>query len=198
MAQDEASVAVAERPQEAVEIIEPAGPPAAVEKGKKRKKKQKDEEPEYELGFDTPFGAIEFEIEPASSKELRDKRKREKAERDAAKAEARAAKKAERQLAKGAPVGGRRGTLLAALIIFAVVASLVAIAIWLFASPGPKEQDEIPEEYLQPGVEPVAEPESLGQRVRARLRHAVRAGRQASREAQQEQERRFKDLTRGR
>lgn len=198
MAQDEASTAVAERPQAAVDASEPLTP-AAIETGKQRKKKQKDEAPEYEIEFDTPFGKIEFEVEPASSKERRDKQKREKAEREAAKAAAKAAKKAEGKLAKRESSGGGRGrSLLAVLVIFAIIASLVAIAIWLFASPGPKEQDEIPEEYLQPGVEPAAEPEGFAAKMRTRIRHAVRAGRQASREAQQEQERRFKDLTHGR
>ena len=194
-----AATAAAERPpQVTVEAMEPASPPAVVAQDNKGKKKQKDEEPEYDLEFDTPFGNIEFGIEPASSKERRDRRKRENQEREAAKAAARAAKKAERQLAKHETSGRRGSSLLGVLIVFAIIAAAVGIAIWLFASPGPKEQDEIPEEYLQPDVEPAAEPEGFAGMMRKRLRQALRAGRQASREAQQEQERRFKDLTHGR
>ncbi len=170
----------------------------AVAEGKKKKKKKKEqeEEPEYELEFETPFGKIEFEVEPHSSKERRDRRKREKAEQAVAKAAARA----EKQLAKrGDKPAGRGGSLLTVLLIFTIIAAAVAIAIWLFARPGPEEQDQVPPEFLTPEGEPIAvEPQGFLPKMRRRIGTAIRAGRKASREAQQAQERRFEELSRGR
>ncbi len=207
MAEDEATttsesaVAVAERPEAPAAPRETAmtvAAPSAVAEGKKKKKKKKEqeEEPEYELEFETPFGKIEFEVEPHSSKERRDRRKREKAEQAVAKAAARA----EKQLAKrGDKPAGRGGSLLTVLLIFTIIAAAVAIAIWLFARPGPEEQDQVPPEFLTPEGEPIAvEPQGFLPKMRRRIGTAIRAGRKASREAQQAQERRFEELSRGR
>ena len=163
---------------------------------KKRGKKQAaDDSADYELNFETPFGKIEFEVEPADSKAKRDRRKREKAEAAAVLAAAKAASKAaKRSKPAREKSGGRGGTLLAVLLVFTIIAAAIAVAIWLFARPGPEEQEQVPDEYRNREPEPVA---AAPQGIAGRLRNAVRAGRQASREAQTEQERRFEDLTRG-
>ena len=201
MAEDEATIesgavtAVAERPEAPVAVAEA---PASHGRGKKRKKDEV-EEPEYEVEFQTPFGKLEFELEPVTNKEKRDKQKREKAEIEAAKAAEKASKRAEKRLARAPAAGGRRGgSLLVVLVAFAIIAAAVAIAIWLFATPGAEEAEEVPPEYLQPGIEPAAERLGFADRRCLRIGNGVGAGSCASRVWQQTQERRFQDLTRGR
>jgi hypothetical protein len=204
MAQDETAtsdVAVAERPDDAPVAVEPLQPE------KKSKKKSKDDEDlDYEVNFETPFGKIEFELEPSASKERKDREKREKrekSERDAAKAAAKLAKKAQKQLADAKPEqqiiiqkGGSK--LVPILVIFLLVAGAVALAIWLFARPGEQDQDVVPPEFRNTDDEAPAEsepPQGFAAKAQHRLRTAIHAGRQASREAQSEQERKFQDLT---
>jgi flagellar basal body-associated protein FliL len=204
MAEDEAtsSVAVAERPEIAL-------PPAPVEaKAGKNKKSRKnndqsiDDDLEREIEFSTPFGKIEFELEPTSGKQKREERRREKERADAEKAAAQAAKKAARQLEKHgeAAVEATRkggGMLLPVLIVLGLIVAAVIVAFWLFARPG-SETEEVPEQYRNPELEPVEEaPQDFVTTARQRIGQAIRAGKQASREAQQEQERRYQDLTRG-
>ena len=192
----DAAVAVGERPQPGTMLVETE--PRASKPGKKRKKSKGEEELEYEVEFETPFGKIEFELEPTSSKERKDRERREQAEREVAKAAAKAAKQAERQLKKrGAEhVVERSGgsKLLPILVVFLLVAAVIALAIWLFARPGEEEKDVVPPEF-RTGDVPAEEPQSFVAQARQRIRQAVRSGRQASREAQAEQERKFQDLT---
>ncbi len=195
MAKDESTtndVAVAERPDHAPE---PVAPPA-----KKRKKSKDEEEFGYDVDFETPFGKIEFALEPSAVKERKDQERREKAEKDRAKAAAKAAKKAEKLLKKGDSTqqiivreGGSK--LVPILLLFVLVAGAVALAIWLFARPGEAEQDAIPAEFRNDDAQPEPAPQGFVANAKHRIRHAVRAGRQASRDAQSEQERKFQDLT---
>jgi hypothetical protein len=204
MAEDEAtsSVAVAERP-------EIASPPAAVEakagknkKSKNNKDRSTDDDLEREIEFSTPFGKIELEFEPTSSKQKRDERRRENERADAEKSAAKAAKKAARQLERHgeAAVEATRkggGMLLPVLIVLGLIVAAVIVAFWLFARPG-AETEEVPEQYRNPDLEPVAEaPQDFVTTARRRIGQAIRAGKQASREAQQEQEHRYQDLTHG-
>ncbi len=203
MAQDEAvtidpAVAVAERP-------EPDAVPVAIDpsaKPEKKGKAAKEDDVEYEVEFETPFGKIEFELEPLETKERRDRARREKADREAAKAAAKAAKKTEQRLRSGKPEQlvastGGGSKLVPILLIFLLVAGAVALAIWLFARPGAEDEDAIPLEFRNTEEDAAAEPEPLGFAAKAqhRVRNAIHAGRQASRDAQSEQERRFEDLT---
>jgi hypothetical protein len=194
MADDESgkndAIAVAERPESV--------PATSAEK--KRKKSKDEDEFGYDVDFETPFGKIEFALEPSSVKERKDRERREKAERDAAKAAAKTAKKAEKPLRKRdleqqIVVRDAGSKLVPILLIFLLVAGAVALAIWLFARPGEEEQDAVPPEFRNEDAP--AEPEPLGfaAMARQRVRNAVRAGRQASRETQAEQERKFQDLT---
>lgn len=195
----ESAVAVAGRPQP--EVAPAVAEPKTSKPEKKRKKSKDEEELEYEVEFETPFGKIEFELEPTSSKERKDRERREKAEREAAKAAAKAAKQAEKQLKKRGAVPavehGGGSKLVPVLIIFLLVATAVALAIWLFARPGEEENDVVPPEFRNDDApaEPAPEPQGFAARARQRIRQAVRAGRQASREAQAEQERKLQDLT---
>jgi hypothetical protein len=193
MADDEArtndAIAIGERPESA--------PPTP---DTKRKKPKDEEEFGYDVDFETPFGKIEFALEPSSVKERKDRERREKAERDAAKAAAKTAKKAEKQLRTRSAeqplvVRGAGSKLVPILLVFLLVAGAVALAIWLFAQPGEEEQAAVPPEFRNEDAP--AEPEPLGfaAMARQRVRNAVRAGRQASRETQAEQERKFQDLT---
>jgi hypothetical protein len=199
MAQDEArtndTVATIEKPEFAS-----ATPASGASAQKKRKKSKDEEEFGYDVDFETPFGKIEFALEPSSVKERKDRERREKAERDAAKAAATAAKKAEKQLRKGNAeqqivVSGGGSKLVPILLIFLLVASAVALAIWLFARPGEEEQDAVPPEFRNDDAPAEPEPQGFVAKAQQRFRQAVRAGRQASREAQAEQERKFQDLT---
>jgi hypothetical protein len=199
MAQDEAgtndAIAVAERPAPA-----PATPASGASAQKKRKKSKDEEEFGYDVDFETPFGKIEFALEPASVKERKDRERRERAERDAAKAAARAAKKAEKQVKRGdaeqqlaVSAGGSK--LVPVILIFLLVAGVVALAIWLFARPGDEKPDAVPAEFRNDDAAAEPEPQGFAAKAQQRIRNAVHAGRQASREAQAEQERRFQDLT---
>ncbi len=203
MAQDEAitsdpAVAVAERPEANTAPVA-IDPPA---KPEKKGKAAKEDDVEYEVEFETPFGKIEFELEPLETKERRDQARREKAERDAAKIAAKAARKAEQRLRSGKPEQiavstGGGSKLVPMLLIFLLVAGAVALAIWLFARPGTEDEDAIPPEFRNTDDDAATEPEPLGFAAKAqhRISNAIHAGRQASREAQSEQERRFEDLT---
>ena len=194
----DSAVAVIERPEEHAPAAYEA-PPRGLSR-KERKQQEQDEAPEYALGFDTPFGSLDIEVEPQSNKEKRELRKREQAEAAAAKAAARAAAKAAKRAAKHPkPESESRGHgLLIAFVIFAVIAGAIALAFWLFARPGEEEPEVVPEEFRNPEMEPVAaEPQSALSGLQARVRQAIRAGRKASREAQQEQEKRFRQMTRG-
>jgi hypothetical protein len=199
MAEDETTtasdVAVIERPEEQTVDVSPS-PPRRLSR-RERKKQEEEEAPEYALGFDTPFGSLDLEVEPQSNKEKRELRKREQAEaaaaRSAAKAAAKAAKRAEKH--PKAVTESRGHGLLIAFVIIAVVAAAVALAFWLFARPGEEEPDTVPEEFRNPEMEPVAAVPPSG--LQARIRAAIRAGRRASREAQDEQEKRFRQMTRG-
>lgn len=193
----DAAVAVMERPQPGSALVETGPKPSKREK--KRKKSKGEEELEYEVEFETPFGKIEFELEPTSSKERKDRERREQAERAAAKAAAKAAKQAEKQLKKrGAVPAIERGggsKLLPILAVFLLVAAAVALAIWLFARPGEEEKDVVPPEFRSDDVPAESEPQGFAAKAQQRIRQAVHAGRQASRETQAEQERKFQDLT---
>jgi len=175
MAQDEATTTGAAGVTERLEGATPAGIEPS-KSGKRRKKSKAEEDFGYDVDFETPFGKIEFAMEPASVKEQKDQERRENAEREAAKAAAKAAKQAEKRLKQGAPervvVRGGGGKLVPILLIFLLVAGAVALAIWLFARPGEEEPDVVPAEFRNDDL-----------------------GRQASREAQAEQERKFQDLT---
>ena len=194
MAQDESitsDVAAVDRPEDAQATI---SPPA-----RKRKKSDDEDDFGYDVDFETPFGKIEFAMEPASVKARKDQERREKAERDAAKAAAKTAKRAEKQLRKGKPEqlvvreGGSK--LVPILVIFLLVACAVALAIWLFARPGEEEHDTVPPEFRNDGAPAEPARQGLAAKAQQRVRQAVRLGRQASREAQAEQERKFQDLT---
>ena len=198
MAQDEAitngAITVADRPQDtAPAVLDQA------KRGKKSKKSNADDDFGYDVDFETPFGKMEFAIEPASVKARKDEERREKAESDAAKAAAKAAKQAEKQLKKGKPeqiIVQRGGSkLVPILLIFLLVAGAVALAIWLFARPGAEDQDAVPQEFRKDDAPVEPEPQGFVAKAQQRIGQAVRAGRQASREAQAEQDQKFKDLT---
>lgn len=166
-----------------------------------KKKKAEDDEPEYEVEFQTPFGKLEFEFEPLTSKQKRDKKRAEQAERDTKKKAATAAKQAEQRVMKQASSGGGGGgKLLLVLLIVGAVMALIALAIWLFARPD-IDDEAVPPEFRADGVGAIddaaiiPEPQGFVGKARARVRSAVRAGRHASREAQQEQEQRFENMT---
>jgi hypothetical protein len=171
--------------------------PAPVEaKPAKKNKKQDDDELEYEWELDTPFGKIEFELEPAERKERKDQLKREKAEREAAKKAAKLAKRAEKAArkrnAEDEIVVVKRNMLVPALVIFAIVVVAIGVAVWLFARPGDEDEDVVPEEFRADGVPAAGAQQGIG----ARLKKAIRAGRQASREAQREQQQKFEEAKR--
>jgi hypothetical protein len=145
----------------------------------------------------TPFGKLEFEFEPKSRKEEKDRERKQKTQEEAAKNAAKALKKAERQAQQRATGGGRGGSVLFILLAVGFVLALIALAYWLFARPG--DQDEaVPPEFrnYEPEREPA--PQTFLDKTRSRIREAVRAGRQASRETQREQEERLESMTGGR
>ncbi len=198
MAQDEASTsgtsAVADRPQDSAAVaIDEAKP------GKKNTKSNADDDFGYDIDFETPFGKLEFAVEPASVKARKDQERRDKAESDAAKSAAKVAKQAEKQLKRGKlePVAVQSGgsKLVPILLILLLVAGVIALAIWLFARPGEAEPDAVPAQFRNDAAPADPEPQGFVANARQRIRHAVRAGRQASREAQAEQEQKFQDLT---
>lgn len=194
MAQDEATTTGAAGVTERLNGAAPAGIEPS-KSGKKRKKSKAEEDFGYDVDFETPFGKIEFAMEPASVKEQKDQERRGNAEREAAKA----AKQAEKRLKQGAPervvVRGGGGKLVPILLIFLLVAGAVALAIWLFARPGEEEPDVVPAEFRNDDAPAEPEPQGFAAKAQQRIRQAVRLGRQASREAQAEQERKFQDLT---
>ena len=194
MAQDEATTTGAAGVTERLNGAAPAGIEPS-KSGKKRKKSKAEEDFGYDVDFETPFGKIEFAMEPASVKEQKDQERRRNAEREAAKA----AKQAEKRLKQGAPervvVRGGGGKLVPILLIFLLVAGAVALAIWLFARPGEEEPDVVPAEFRNDDAPAEPEPQGFAAKAQQRIRQAVRLGRQASREAQAEQERKFQDLT---
>jgi hypothetical protein len=166
----------------------------------KAKGKKKEEDLDYEWEFDTPFGKLEFELEPRKTHEEKERKRQAKAEADAARKAAKktaklaklAAKEAEKRGIDGPVVIVKRSNLVPALVIFTIIAVGVGVAIWLFARPDEIE-DEIPAELRKDGAYAAAEPEPSG--PMGRLKHAIRAGRKASREAQDEQQRRFEEMT---
>jgi hypothetical protein len=195
VARDDGAVAVAERPKLDAKAIK------ALEKDAKKAAKRRKDSDEYEIEFATPFGKIEFELEPTSSKKRKDDEKRAKAERDEAKvalkAEKAAAKLAKKHGGEAVPVVIQRGgsKLLPILLIFAILAAVVVLAIWLFARPGEEEADVVPPEFLNEEAAAVAPPQGFVAQARQRIHDAVHAGRKASREAQEEQEQRFQGMT---
>ena len=169
---------------------------------KKAAKRNKDVD-DYGIDFGTPFGKLEFELQPAESKKRKDDEKRAQAERDAAKAALKAEKDAAKLAKKHggeAPVVIRRGgsKLVPILLIFAIIAGSIALAIWLFARPGEEEADVVPPEFRNDeAAAAVVQPQGFIAQAQQRVRDAVRAGRKASREAQKEQEQRFQGMTKG-
>ncbi len=167
---------------------------------KKRKKSKDEEEFGYDVDVETPFGKIEFALEPSAVKERNDQERREKAERSAAKLARKAAMKAEKLMSKGGAAeqvvvraGGSK--LVPIMLVFLLVAGSVAVAIWLFARPGEDAEDAVPAEFRNDDAPARPAAVSFAAGARQRISRAVRAGRQASREAQAEQERKFRDLT---
>ncbi len=167
-------------------------------------KKKDDEDLEYEWEFETPFGKLEFELDPKARHEEKERLRREKAEREEAKKAAKAAKKSEKLAQKmglrnadiaaaaaGQLVIVKRSNWLPVLFVFTVVAAAAIIAIWLFARPDEDETDVVPEEFRADGAAAVVPPQGIA----ARLKHAIHAGKKASREAQAEQQRRFEETT---
>ena len=194
------ATAVLGRPSTTLVSSSDAPPAPTNKRGKKKAQKDIDE---YEVEFATPFGKVEFEFEPKSTKERKDQEKREKQALDAAKAEDKAHRNAEKLAKKGIVAaasvtepGRGGGNLLPILLIFALVVGAVALAIWLFARPGDAGPDRVPAEFLNDApVDPTPQPAGFAAKAQARIRDAVRAGRQASRETQDEQQKKFEDLT---
>ena len=178
-----AATAVADRPDS---DDDQAKPPSEPERGKKKGKKD-DEDLEYEVEFATPFGKLEFEFEPLSKKEKKDRERKAKAERDTAKKAARIAKLAEREPKNGGGVN----KLLVTLLVIGLIGAAIAAAYWLFARPD-EDEDVIPPEFAN---EPQPAPQGVVARARARINTAIRSGRQASREAQREQREKFERMT---
>jgi hypothetical protein len=172
-----------------VAVAEPPDSPTVDEK---KKSKKDDDDLDYEVEFATPFGKLEFEFEPLAKKDKKDRERKAKAERDAAK---KALQAAERAAAKGERNGGRGvlGTLMIVFLVLAIIGAMIAIAYWLFARPGEEEDDLVRPEFAQ---EPQPAQGLVG-RARGRLRDAIRAGRSASREAQREQREKFEQMSHG-
>lgn len=184
-----------EAPEHTGGSIAVAEPPPMPKKDKRNKKD--DDELEYEWELETPFGKIEFELEPAERKEQKERARREKAERDAAKQAAKLAKKAENAAKKQGATAGelvvvKRSNLVPALVIFALVIGAIALAYWLFSRPGDEEEDVVPEEFRAADA-PVAAAGPQG--LAARVKKAIREGRRASRDAQREQQQKFEEAT---
>jgi hypothetical protein len=161
---------------------------------KKRKKKSDDEDIDYEVEFATPFGKLEFEFEPLGKKEKKDRERKAKAERDAAKKSREAAEKALAHSYNDSGGGGLLGKLLIVLLVLGVIAAVIGIAYWLFARPG-EDDNVIPEEFAD---EPARARQGFVAKARGRVSDAIGAGRQASREAQREQREKFEQATGGR
>ncbi len=181
----ESAAAVADRPDGA----ETATPPSGDKKRKGKRKKDEGDDLEYEVEFATPFGKLEFEFEPLAKKERKDRERKAKAERDAA-------KKALKVAEKTAPHGGGSfiSKLVIVLLVLGLIGAAIAAAYWLFARPGESDEDAIPPEFAnEPQPEPAAQ--GLLAKTRTRVSAAISAGRQASREAQREQREKFDQMT---
>lgn len=154
---------------------------------------------EKELELETPYGKVELEFEPQSSK--KEERKKRREERAAARALKRASKKAAAAPEAAADVvqkasGGRGGKILLVLAIIVAVSAFIAVAWWLFARPPDDVFDEVPDEFRGPEDESASEaPQGLAAKANQRFRSAIRAGQRASRDEQLEQEQRVRELT---
>ena len=154
---------------------------------------------EYEWEFETPFGKIEFEVEPKALFERKEQQRKEKAEREAA----RKARAEERRLQRmGIPAGSevvivKRSNWLPVLTVFVVVVIAISVAYWLFGRPEEYE-DEVPAEFLandQNDVMAAAATAKQPKGIAARLKQALREGRHASKAAQDEQMQRYREST---
>jgi hypothetical protein len=146
---------------------------------------------EYEWEFETPFGKVEFEVEPKASWERKEQQRREKAAREAARKERAEKRRLQRM---GIPAGSevvivKRSNWLPVLTVFVIVLIAVGVAYWLFARPG-EQDDEVPSEFRSDEATSPAQSGIVG-----RFKRALREGRRASREAQDEQMQRFKEST---
>ena len=156
-------------------------------------KERKGDELEYEVGFDTPFGKLEFELEPRSLKAKRDKRRKERAAREAQRAAVLAVRKAEEDAIKAEKRRTRLPIFLAVLVGFAVIAALIALAVWLFARPGDDDAD-IPPELRSGDLDADESQGGLFARLKRRVTKGIREGKRASLEAQEEQRRKFEEM----
>ncbi|HEY8172381.1 MAG TPA: hypothetical protein VIH21_04785 [Dehalococcoidia bacterium] len=194
------SVAVLERLEhDAARLRDDARDAAKIEKKReKAEKKKQGDITEREIEFDTPFGKIELEFEPRAVRDEKARERQARSRQETAKRTADAAQKAAAKAKRNAEKrggGGRGGTLMLVLLIVGGIAALVVVAYWLFARPGPVEDDAWPPALRAIDPDEMAPPPTFTQRMRARLRDAVRAGRSASREAQEEQQVRYEKLT---
>ena len=167
------------------------GDTAPSEDGQRRSNPQvapKDEGLEYELAFATPFGNVEFEFEPQSTRERKAAERKAQAERRAAQ---KAAEAAMRRARGRKPLFSNR--LLIVLVVVAVVGGAFIVAWWLFARPG-DEDDGVPPEFAN---EPQPAAQGLLARSRQRVSDAIRAGRKASRDAQREEREKYERLSSG-
>ncbi len=163
------------------------------------KKKNDNTNIDYEWQFATPFGKVEFDLDPKDLHEEKERRRTEKAERAAAKKAERiaklAAKEAEKRGIHGPVVIVKRSNLVPALVIFTIVVAAVGIAIWLFARPGEEDElDAVPPE-LRNANALAGEAEQPSSGIFGRIKRAVREGKQASRDAQNEQQQRYEELS---
>lgn len=154
---------------------------------------------DYEWQFATPFGKIEFDLDPKDLHEEKERRRQEKK----ARAEARKAERLAKLAAKEAEKRGihvpvvivKRNNLLPALVIFTIVVTAVGIAIWLFARPEEDEDlDAVPPE-LRNANALAGEEEQPASGIFGRIKRAVREGKKASRDAQNEQQQRYEELS---
>ena len=154
---------------------------------------------DYEWQFATPFGKVEFDLDPKDLHEEKERRRQEKKARAEAKKAERlaklAAKEAEKRGIHVPVVIVKRNNLLPALVIFAIVVTAVGIAIWLFARPGEEDElDAVPPE-LRNANALAGEAEQPSGGIFGRIKKAVREGKKASREAQNEQQQRYEELS---
>ena len=148
---------------------------------------------EYEWEFETPFGKVEFEVQPKPLFDRKERQRKEKEEREAAK-KARAEKRRLERM--GIPEGAevvivKRSNWLPILAVFVLVVVAIAVAYWLFARPE-EHDDEVPEELRIPDGVAAVTPQ---QGIVGRIKNAVREGRKASKQAQDEQMQRFREST---
>ena len=151
-------------------------------------KEQNGDDLEYEVEFETPFGKLEFEFEPKALKKKRDERRRQRAVREAERAALAAKRKAEEQAIKAEKRRRQFPVFMAVFLGIILLASLIALAFWLFARPDDNDEEmppELREDTSQAGVV---------DRIKRRVRAGIREGKRASREVQDEQRRRFEEL----